>query len=78
MHQLNLLASFDKQKNEHEPLGWKIVTSKECKQKHDFENVDEPAVKLYIHSEFKPAKLQAPDDDLSFEKLATWVTIKYV
>jgi len=50
MHHLNLLASFDKQKNEHEPLGWKIVTSKECKQKHDFENVDEPAVKLYIHS----------------------------
>lgn len=49
MTHLNELAALDKQRNgEHEPIAWKIVTSKECKQKHIVSDVDEPAVMLYI------------------------------
>jgi hypothetical protein len=48
MAHLNELAALDTQRNEREPIAWKIVTSKECKQKHIDSNVDEPAVMLFI------------------------------
>lgn len=77
MHYLNQLAALDKAKFEHESIDWKIVTSEECKRKHDFKN-SEPAVKLIIQTQPDHSVLQAPADDLSLERLETWVTLNYV
>jgi len=47
-------------------------------RKMGFEDVENPAVMLIYNQHLEHVRLQAPQDDLSFERLVTWINIKYV
>lgn len=63
-----------KKNNKDEPLEFLMNSDASCKEQQGFKPDSNPAVALYVHKDFPPVKLQAPDDDLSFERLAGWTT----
>jgi len=49
----------------------------DCKERRQFDP-DHPAVSLYVHPDVPPFVLQAPEDDLSYEFVSTWLSISMV
>lgn len=74
MAHIQQVASFDRFTNPSEPITFYFNTEPECKERRMFAP-DEPAVALYVHAEVLPFTLQSPDDDLSFERLVTWISV---
>jgi len=78
LEHLNMVASFDKQNNPNEQVRFFAVHDPECAKKLGIENVAEPAIRLYMHKNFRPFTIQGKEEDMSFERLVTWITMKYV
>lgn len=74
MAHIQQMASADRFIHPEEPITFYFNTDPQCKKDRMFAP-DEPAVALYCHSEVLPFTLQAPDDDLSFERLVSWISI---
>lgn len=54
-----------------------MIEDPKCAEKHNFDP-ENPALSLYIHSQFKEFRLQGPNDNLSLEYLMGWLSVKYV